>query len=84
MSDQPKNSGSWIKVPAALFFLLASYLLSAGPLDWMTRNITPGTKFHTPIHETLMIVYTPVRWLCEESEMCKDVLHWYLKLWGSP
>lgn len=59
----------------AIFFIL--YVLSAGPLfsAWQAAVAT-GTN---PL---LQIFYMPLTALCEQSDMLKAALDWYVSLWS--
>jgi len=74
-TDQPR--GLSLAVAAAAFiFLLASYVLSPGPVIWLCNAAGYGDAGF------LDFVYAPLTWLCDAIPAVHRLYEWYLALFG--
>ena len=62
-------------IPAVLCALLVAYPLSEGPLTFMyykSGSVAPGW---------MQGFYSPLDWLCEQSETFNRFYSWYMMIW---
>ena len=65
---------------AASLALAAAYPLSIGPLQWLDqRSPLPGWA-----DKPIEIIYTPLSWTIQRSEIASAAVDWYIDLWLGP
>lgn len=80
MVEQPNNAnrssgGLGIAVALVMLALLpVLYVLSVGPVAMMFPQEPP---------DWAKVVYAPLIWLAETSDVAAKVLEWYVRLWGA-
>lgn len=57
-----------------------AYPLSAGPFDLFYRLSGRPPALYTAIR----IVYTPLLWILEQSDISRELFVIYMRLWGGP
>jgi hypothetical protein len=68
------RSRSWAGV---LILLVALYVLSIGPVEWLDRH----DFLPDPFREPLVVFYTPIILLHDYFSSCRQFLDWYVDLW---
>ena len=74
-TDQPRGFSGAVAV-AAIHFLLALYVLSPGPVIWLSNAIGYENKGF------LDIVYAPLIWLYNAIPVVHKLYDWYFTLFG--
>ena len=71
----------WAKwMLAASLALAAAYPLSIGPLQWLDqRSPLPGWA-----DKPIEIIYAPLSWTTQRSEVANAAIDWYIDLWLGP
>jgi hypothetical protein len=65
----------WAKRTIALvIFLPLLYVLSLGPVCWLTSRTGQAVEF-------MPLIYLPIGWLCEHSLKSQELLSRYLQFW---
>jgi hypothetical protein len=76
-TDRPRSSiAVWLSVAVPL--LPVVYVLAIGPVHWCTLH----GYINGYVFVALSWIYTPIRYLHGHSDVCRDVLDWYMQLWG--
>ena len=58
---------------------LVGYPLSVGPIVFLDSKYP---ALIDPIEPALEVIYAPIGYLYEKSELLRDFYDWYLPLWG--
>lgn len=76
--DDRKKQSPWPWIVAGVVMLLVLYVLSTGPVVWLSSN------GHLPeeVERVLVFLYIPLEWLQVNSVTANDLLNWYWAFWS--
>lgn len=74
VAGNDRSNVPWIVCCVVLPIL---YVLSIGPAAWFYHAVEPPA----PVGDFLVSVYSPLEWVCEQTEPLSRLFDWYVGLW---